>query len=117
MSITLSFFFIKKFFGKGLTKIGEKIGINQTSVIGIITSLVNSIPIFGMMKDMDSKGVIINTAFAVSASFALGDHMAYAASTDSSVVLPLVVGKVIGGAVAIIIALFVTKEKKEVTKN
>lgn len=110
-------FFVKKFFGKSLTKLGEKIGINQTSVIGMITCLVSSIPIFGMMKDMDKKGVVLNTAFTVAASFALGDHMAYTASTDPSIVLPLVLGKIIGGAFALALALIIAKDKKNGEKH
>ena len=59
------------------------------------------------------KGVVINTAFAVCGSFMLGDHLAYVASTDASISLPLILGKLIGGVFALIIAFIVTKAKKE----
>ena len=106
-------FFVKKIFRKGFIKIGEKLNINETSVMGIITTAVNSIPTFGMMKDMDDRGVVVNTAFAVAGSFAIGDHMAFTASTDSSLVAPLIIGKLLGGALALAIALIVTREKKK----
>ncbi len=34
---------------------------------GLVASLANCIPMFGMMKDMDNRGKIINVAFSVSA--------------------------------------------------
>ena len=110
-------FFVNKLFGKSFGKIGKKLGVNETSVMGIITTAVNSIPTFGMMKDMDDRGVIINTAFAVAGSFMLGDHLAYVASTDASISLPLILGKLFGGALAIILALFMTKDKTESEKS
>ncbi|MBP3323870.1 MAG: ethanolamine utilization protein EutH [Clostridia bacterium] len=106
-------FFVNKLFRKSFGKIGKKLGISETSVMGIVTTAVNSIPSFGMMKDMEEKGVVINTAFAVCGSFMLGDHLAYVASTDASISLPLILGKLIGGVFALIIAFIVTKDKKE----
>lgn len=40
----------------------------------MVATLANNIPMFGMMKNMDTRGKVINCAFAVSAAFALGDR-------------------------------------------
>src|SRR3712207_8904989 len=60
---------ITKVFSKPLMKIGGLLGMNDISAAGMIATLANNIPMFGMMKDMDERGKVINVAFAVSAAF------------------------------------------------
>ena len=43
----------------------------------LVATLANNIPMFQMLHDMDRRGKIINVAFAVSAAFVFGDHLAY----------------------------------------
>lgn len=106
-------FFLQKFFGKFFDKIGKKMGMDETSVIGMLTTAVNAIPMFGMTKDMNDRGVVVNIAFLVPASFMIGDHLAFQAAVDSSASMPLIVGKLAGGIVAVILAVMFTKPKKE----
>ena len=52
-------------------------------------------------------------AFAVSAGFALGDHLAFTLSFDAKYTMPLVVGKIVGGVVALVLAnIMYTKGEK-----
>lgn len=104
-------FFVRKLLGKTFSKVGDRLQMNEVSVAGLVTTLVSSIPMFTSMKDMDERGAVLNTAWAVCASFALGDHLAFTASTDSSLIVPLILGKIIGGGVAIVLALAVTRRK------
>ncbi|MHB8904450.1 MAG: ethanolamine utilization protein EutH, partial [Patescibacteria group bacterium] len=83
--------------------------INDKSAAGLITSLANDIPMFAMFKEMDDRGKVINVAFAVSAAFVLGDHLGFTASVNSNMILPVIIGKLIGGLSAIIVAGFVYK--------
>ena len=39
----------------------------------------NSIATFGLVKDMDNRGKVVNIAFAVSAAFVFGDHLGFTA--------------------------------------
>lgn len=72
-------FIITKIWKKSLARVGIFLGINDVATIGMIASLANSIPMFGMIKDMDNKGKILNVAFAVSAAFVFGDHLGFTA--------------------------------------
>lgn len=98
---------IIKVFRKHLLAAGKKLNINDKSAAGLIASLANNIPMFGMLKEMDDRGKVINIAFAVSAAFILGDHLGFTASVNSSMVLPVIIGKLIGGLAAIAVAGFV----------
>ena len=100
---------------KPLAFIGKKLQINNTSVAGIMASLANSIAAFGMVKDMDNRGKVINMAFAVSGAFVFGDHLAFTAGYEPSMVSALIVGKLVGGITAIAAALWMTRKDREIT--
>lgn len=110
-------YFITKVFKKPLLKLGKVLGMGDVAAAGLVASLANNIPMFGMMKDMDNRGKIINVAFAVSASFVFGDHLGFVAGVEKSMIFPMIVGKLVGGITAILLAMFIadkTLGKQEV---
>ena len=106
-------FFLQKFFGKYFDKLGRKMGMEEQSIVGMLTTMVNAIPMFGMAKDMNDRGVVVNIAFLVPASFMLGDHLAFQAAVDTSVVVPFIIGKLAGGVLAVVLAMLLTKDTKK----
>lgn len=96
--------FITKIFDKPLKKIGKILKMNDTSIAGMITTLANTIPMFGTIKDMDNRGKIFNIAFAVNAGFVFGDNLGFTAGIDTHMIFPMVVGKLVGGICAVILA-------------
>ncbi|OJG69127.1 ethanolamine utilization protein EutH [Enterococcus moraviensis] len=108
-------FVITKLFNKPLMKLGELLGMNDVAAAGMVATLANSIPMFQMMKDMDPRGKVINVAFAVSAAFVLGDHLGFTAGVAKEMIFPMIVGKLVGGVTAVLVAMFMTNRmvKKE----
>ena len=102
---------ITKVFRKPLMKLGGLLGMNDIAAAGMVASLANVIPMFGMMKDMDRRGKIVNVAFAVSAAFVFGDHLGFTAGFDSSMLVPVIVAKLTGGAAAVLAALALTRKE------
>ena len=90
----------------------KHLGVTNTAVLGFVTTLANSIPVFSMLDDMDKKGRILNMAFAVSAGYVFGDHLAFVLSFDRTYALPMVAGKLLGGIVAVVLAILVVERKK-----
>jgi len=105
---------ITKVLSKPLMKMGKVLGMNDAAAAGMVATLANNIPMFGLMKDMDERGKVINVAFAVSASFILGDHLGYTAGVERELIFPMIVGKFVGGVTAVIVAMVFLKmsEKK-----
>ena len=101
---------VTKVFHRPLMKLGTVLGINDTAAAGLVASLANSIATFGMVKDMDRRGKVVNIAFAVSAAFVFGDHMGFTAGFAPEMLVPMIVGKLAGGAAAVVVALFVTRK-------
>ena len=96
---------ITRVFRAPLMKLGDLLGMNDVAAAGLVASLANNIPMFGMLKDMDERGKVINVAFAVSASFVFGDHLGFTAGFDPTMILPMLAGKLVGGVTAIGVAM------------
>ena len=105
-------YFLTKLLKKPLLKLGKVLGVNDTAAAGLIASLANSIATFDMMKSMDSRGKVINVAFAVSAAFVFGDHMGFTAGFAPEMLPAVIVGKLAGGITAVAVALLLTRKEK-----
>ena len=102
---------LTKVLEKPLMKAGSLLGINDTAAAGLIASLANSIATFGLVKDMDERGKVVNIAFAVSAAFVFGDHLGFTAGFAPDMLVPMILGKLAGGITAVAVAMVLTKKK------
>ena len=102
---------VTKVFHRPLMRLGKILGINDPAAAGLVASLANSIATFRLVKDMDERGKVVNIAFAVSAAFVFGDHLGFAAGFAPEMILPMIVGKLVGGFAAVAVALFVVRER------
>ena len=96
---------------KPLQRLGKRLKINDTAAAGLIASLANSIATFGLVREMDSRGKVVNIAFAVSAAFVFGDHLGFTAGFASQMLPAVILGKLAGGISAVAVALWLTKEE------
>jgi len=67
---------------------------------------------FQIMKNMDNRGKVINVAFAVSAAFVFGDHLGFTAGVEKEMIFPMVIGKLVGGITAVIVAILITPKNE-----
>lgn len=104
-------FLLSRWFRKPLVGAGQKLGINQSSAAGLLAILSNFFPSYAMLEEMDHRGKIINIAFSVSASFTLGDHLAFTASQQRGMIIAMVIGKLVGGISAVMLALVVLRKQ------
>ena len=104
---------ITKLLQKPLMKLGKLLGVNDVAAGGLVATLANSIATFERVKDMDSRGKVVNIAFAVSAAFVFGDHMGFTAGFAPEMLPAMIVGKLAGGITAIAVALLLTRKKGE----
>lgn len=106
-------YIVSKLLNKPLSKLGAKIGVDSTSAVYMLSTLVTNIPTIGMMEKMNKKGVVLNAAFAVSAAFVFGGHLAITMAYDANYVTPMIVAKLISGVCSVILAMLIYKEKPE----
>lgn len=102
-------FVLTKVLRRPLMAVGRLLGINDAAAAGLIASLANSIATFGLVKEMNQRGKVVNIAFAVSAAFVFGDHLGFTAGFAPEMIGPMIVGKLVGGASAVGVAIWLTR--------
>ena len=100
---------VTRLFRRPLLKLGGLLGMNEAAAAGMVATLANSIPMFGMLKDMDDRGKVLNVAFAVSAAFVFGDHLGFTAGFAPEMLVPVIAAKLVSGISAVALAMVLTK--------
>ena len=103
--------FLTRLLRKPLMGLGKRLGVNDAAAAGLVASPANSIATFGLGKEMDDRGKVVNIAFAVSAAFVFGDHMGFTAGFAPEMLVSVIVGKLAGGVAAVAVALWMTAGK------
>lgn len=101
---------LSKILSKPLKKLGDLLDINETSAVGFISSSATSMTTFGLMDKMDKKGIMLNSAFAVSGAFTFAGHLAFTMAFNADFVTPVIIGKLISGISAVILANILSKK-------
>lgn len=100
-----------------LMKLGGLLGMGEIGAAGIIASMANNIPMFGMMKEMDDRGKIINAAFAVSGAFVFGGQLGFVAGVNKDMIVPMIVAKLAAGFNAVLVACFIAPKNYELNEG
>jgi ethanolamine transporter len=96
--------FLTALVGPALYRACARIGLTHVDAGGLVATIATSVPMFGMFDDMSKKGMIFATAFEVGAGYTFGDHLAYVGSIEPDMLFPMIVAKLVAGAVALAIA-------------
>ena len=102
---------LTKVLRKPLMALGKALGVNEVAAAGLLATLANSIATFGLVKDMDHRGKVVNMAFAVSAAFVFGDHLGFTAGFAPELLPAVIVGKLVGGVTSVAVAVLLTRKK------
>lgn len=107
-------YMIKKYLAKPLNKIGQRVGLSSDATTGILAGAANILALFVMIKDMKAEDKVKTIAFGVCSAFLIGDHLAFTANFQPTLILPIMLGKLFAGASAVYIAtkIAVPKAKK-----
>jgi ethanolamine transporter len=69
------------------------------------------------MKDMDDKGTVLNSAFAVSAAFTFAGHLAFTLANNPDFVVSVIIGKLIAGITALFVANFIYNKTRKIDES
>lgn len=101
-------YLIRKYFSTPLEAGGRKIGLTSTGSAGLLATIANILAMFSLVRYMRPKDKVINIAFAVCAAFLLGDHLSFTANFQPTIILPVILGKLIAGIIAIAFAYWLS---------
>jgi len=94
---------------KPMKILSRKIGINETATVSLIGTVATSMTTFPAIKDMDDKGIVLNSAFAVSAAFTFAGHLAFTLAFNADYIAPVITGKLVAGFASLFAAHFIYK--------
>lgn len=104
---------VSKLLARPLSALARKFGMKDASILGFLSTLANSIPTMQMAGDMDPKGRVLNLAFAVSAAFVFGDHLAFTTVFNGDFTPALIVAKLVSGVTAVAVAALVWRAQQK----
>ncbi len=96
---------------KPLGYFGEKLGIGALGALGVLSTVATNATTLEMINRMERKGVIVNAAFAVSAAFTFGGHLAFTMAFNGDLLLPVIVGKLVSGISALALAFMMCRRE------
>jgi ethanolamine transporter len=101
-------YLIKKFLEKPLHAIGAKFGFSTVGSAGILAGAANILALFRIIKDMPAADKVKCIAFAVCCAFLFGDHLAFTANFQPTMIVPVMSGKIVGGLTAVVLAIWLS---------
>lgn len=102
---------------KPLKKLGNHLGLDEVSIVGMIFSCISILPTLITMKDMTPSGKVAVTAFATSAISVFSAHLGFTGSECPELLVPMIAAKLISAFLAVMLALKIEGVKNERTIN
>ena len=102
---------IKTYLAKPLDAIGRRVGLSAEATTGILAATANVLALFAIVKDLKPEDKVKCIAYSVCCAFLIGDHLAFSANFQPSLILPVMIGKLCGGCLAVYIATLFLKKK------
>lgn len=99
-------YIVSKIVEKPVKLLGDKLSINKHSAMGLVGTMATSMTTFDSIKDMDEKGVVLNSAFLISAAFVFAGHLAYTIAFNPKFLSAVIVGKLTAGLSALLLSIF-----------
>ncbi|MDO5052369.1 MAG: ethanolamine utilization protein EutH [Pseudoclavibacter sp.] len=97
---------IRTWLARPLTAVGRRLGFSEAGVAGLLAGAANILALFRVVGSMPARDKVLTIAFSVCAAFTFGDHLAFSANFQPNMVGILIVGKLLGGTVGLLLALW-----------
>jgi ethanolamine transporter len=104
-------YLLRKYLGQPLENLGSKIGLTAAGSAGMLATIANILAMFRLVRFMPPKDKVVNIAFAVCAAFLLGDHLSFTANFQPTIILPVLIGKISAGFIAVGLAYWLSVPK------
>ncbi|OMB99057.1 ethanolamine utilization protein EutH [Mycobacterium sp. NS-7484] len=98
---------IRTYVDKPLTVIGKRLGISTEGTAGLLAATTNMLAAFHLIRSMPAKDKVLVVAFGTTSSALIGDHLAFTANFQPNLIAPLMIGKVVAGVTAMLLALWI----------
>lgn len=104
-------YLIKKYLSRPLNATGRHFGLSADATAGILAATANVLALFGMVRELAPVDKVKCIAYAVCSAFLIGDHLAFTANFQPTLILPVMVGKFSAGCLAVWLATKFLKKR------
>lgn len=101
-------YLLQKLASPKIEKIGALFGLDGVGAAGLLATSANVLAMFRLVNKMRPQDKVLNISFAVCAAFLLGDHLAFTANFQPTLIMPIMIGKVVGGLSALGLAYWLS---------
>lgn len=102
---------IKRYLSKPIEKVASALGLSAVGAAGVLAASANILAMFRLVSAMPPKDKVLVIAFSVCAAFTFGDHLAYSANFQPTLIPCLIVGKLVGGLLGMFLAYWLAVPK------
>ena len=110
-------YLIKKYLASPMEKVGNLFGLHSTGAAGILAGAANILAMYRLIGDMPAKDKVLCIAFAVCAAFMFGDHLAFIANFQPTMIPTILFGKLIGGISGFMLAMWLSVPKAKLLEQ
>lgn len=97
-------YLMNRFLQRPMQWIGSRLGLSSEGTAGLLAAAANVLAMFRLIKDMPPRDKVLVISFAVCGAFMFGDHLAFSANFQPTIILPLLLGKLAGGMAGFAVA-------------
>jgi len=98
-------YLMNRFLQRPMLWLGARLGLSSEGTAGLLAAAANVLAMFRLVKDMPPQDKVLVISFAVCGAFMFGDHLAFSANFQPTLIMPLLLGKLAGGAAGFAIAM------------
>ena len=106
-------YLLTKYLDGPMKALGSRIGVSPEGAAGLLAASANILAMYRLVGRMRPRDKVLAIAFAVCAAFTFGDHLAFTANFQPTIILPLMIGKLLGGVAGFMLALWLSVPKAE----
>lgn len=106
-------YLITRYLSAPMEALGRRLGLQAEGAAGLVAACANIIALFRLVEDMTPRDKVLTLSFAVCGAFLFGDHLAFTANFQPSLIVIIMIGKVAGALAGFAIALLIAVPRAE----
>ncbi|WP_413705495.1 ethanolamine utilization protein EutH [Pseudomonas sp. Pseusp16] len=98
-------YLFQKYCRKPMTILGRHFGLSPSGAAAFVMVFANIIAVYHVFKNLNARDKVLCVALGVCAQATIGDHLAFTANFQPSLIMPVLLAKLFGGLLAVGIAI------------
>ncbi|HEN8798355.1 TPA: ethanolamine utilization protein EutH [Pseudomonas putida] len=104
---------IQKYLSRPLAVAGSKLGLSALGSAGIVATTANPLALFRLIPDMSPRDKVMTIAYTCCGAWILGDSLAFIANFQPTLIVPLMLGKIVGAVAGLGLAMWLSVPRAE----